>query len=121
MIAFGGNLTGFGLVNYFARNLDNLLIGRFWGAEQLGLYARAYQLLLLPIEQINAPITAVAVPVLSRLKDNPERYRSAYLRLLEKVALLTMPGMAFMIASSDLLVLIVLGPKWIQVSRIFSR
>ena len=120
MIAFGGNLTGFGLVNYFARNLDNLLIGRFWGAEQLGLYARAYQLLLLPIEQINAPITAVAVPVLSRLKDNPERYRSAYLRLLEKVALLTMPGMAFMIASSDLLVLIVLGPKWIQVSRIFS-
>ena len=83
MLAFGGNLTGFGVVNYFARNLDNLLIGRFWGPAQLGLYARAYQLLLLPIDQMITPITAVAVPALSRLKDSPERYRQAYLRLLE--------------------------------------
>jgi len=57
---------------------------------------------------------------LSRLKDSPERYRQAYLRLLEKVALLTMPFMAFMIASSDWLVRILLGPKWSGVSRIFA-
>jgi PST family polysaccharide transporter len=120
MLAFGGRLTGFSVVNYFARNLDNMLIGRFWGAEQLGLYARAYQLLLLPIDQINTPITSVAVPALSRLKDEPERYRSAYLRLLEKVALLTMPLMAFMIASSEQLIRIVLGEKWLGVSRIFA-
>lgn len=120
MLAFGGNLTGFSVVNYFARNLDNLLIGRYWGSEQLGLYGRAYQLLLLPIDQMITPITAVAIPALSRLKDSPERYRQAYLRLLEKVALLTMPVMAFMIASSDWLVGIVLGPRWTGVSRIFS-
>lgn len=120
MLAFGGNLTGFGVVNYFARNLDNLLIGRFWGPGQLGLYARAYQLLLLPIDQMITPITAVAVPALSRLKDSPERYRQAYLRLLEKVALFTMPIMAFMIVSSDWLVAIVLGPNWAGVSPIFS-
>jgi PST family polysaccharide transporter len=89
MLAFGGNLTGFGVINYFARNLDNALIGRYWGSQQLGLYGKAYQLLLLPIDQINAPITAVAVPVLSRLVDSPDRYRHAYLRILEKVAPLT--------------------------------
>ena len=120
MLAFGGNLTGFSVVNYFGRNLDNLLIGRFWGPQQLGLYARAYQLLLLPIDQMITPITAVAVPALSRLKDSPERYRQAYLRLLEKVALFTMPMMAFMIVSSDWLVAIVLGPNWAGVSPIFS-
>ena len=120
MLAFGGNLTGFAVVNYFARNLDNLLIGRYWGPQQLGLYARAYQLLLLPIDQMLTPISAVAVPALSRLKDSPDRYRQAYLRLLEKVALLTMPLMAFMIVSSDWLVAIVLGPKWTGVSPIFS-
>lgn len=120
MLAFGGNLTGFSVVNYFARNLDNLLIGRFWGPQQLGLYARAYQLLLLPIDQMITPITAVAIPALSRLKDSPERYRQAYLRLLEKVALLTMPLMAFMIVSSEWLVAIVLGPNWAGVSPIFS-
>ena len=57
LLAFGGNLTAFNLVNYFSRNLDNILIGRYWGSQELGLYAKAYQLLLLPIQQINIPIT----------------------------------------------------------------
>jgi len=120
MIAFGRNVTGFGILNYFARNLDNMLIGRFWGSQQLGLYARAYQLLLLPIDQINGPITAVAVPALSRLVNEPERYRGAYLRLLDKITMLTMPLMAFMIVTSDWIVALLLGPKWAGVGRIFS-
>ncbi|HEX8707729.1 MAG TPA: lipopolysaccharide biosynthesis protein [Pyrinomonadaceae bacterium] len=120
MLALGGNLTGFSMVNYFARNLDNVLIGRFWGPQQLGLYAKAYQLLLLPIEQINSPVTAVVVPTLSRLVDSPERYRQAYLRILEKLTMLTMPGVAFMIATSGWLVQLVLGPKWMGVSPIFT-
>jgi PST family polysaccharide transporter len=120
MLVFGRNLTGFSVVNYFARNLDNLLIGKFWGSQQLGLYAKAYQLLLLPIEQINTPIAAVAVPALSRLNDEPERYRQAYLRILEKVAILTMPGVALMIMTSDWITLIVLGPQWVNAARIFA-
>jgi PST family polysaccharide transporter len=120
MFAFGRNLTGFHVINYFARNLDNMLIGKFWGSGQLGLYAKAYQLLLLPIDQINSPIAAVAVPTLSRLTDSPERYRKAYLRILEKIAMVTMPGMAFMIACSDWIVRLVLGPQWIEAGRIFA-
>src|SRR4029077_17468142 len=95
MLLFGGNLTGFSVINYWARNLDNLLIGRVWGAAQLGLYSRAYQLLLLPVNQITVPITAVAMPALSRLVDSPERYRRAYVRILAKLAMVTMPLMAF--------------------------
>ena len=120
MLAFGGNLTGFAFVNYFSRNLDNLLIGRYWGPSQLGLYSRAYQLLLLPIDQISAPITTVAVPALSRLADSPDRYRRAYLRILEKIAIVTMPMMAFLVMTSDWVVEIVLGPQWRAVSSIFA-
>jgi O-antigen/teichoic acid export membrane protein len=120
MLTFGGHLTGFGFVNYFARNLDNLLIGRYWGPYQLGLYSRAYQLLVLPIDQINSPIAAVAVPALSRLADSPERYRRAYLRILEKIAILTMPLMALLIMTSDWVVEVVLGPQWRGVSPIFA-
>jgi len=120
MLAFGGNLTGFHVVNFFARNLDNMLIGLVWGSKPLGLYAKAYQLLLLPIDQINEPIASVAVPALSRLNDSQERYRKAYLRILEKLAMLTMPGMALMIATSDWMVTIVLGKQWIEASRIFA-
>jgi PST family polysaccharide transporter len=120
MLVFGGNLTGFSLINYWARNLDNLLIGRIWGASQLGLYSRAYQLLLLPIDQISAPISAVAVPALSRLADSPERYRQAYLRIVAKVAMVTMPLMAFMIVTSDWMVRVILGSQWMGVSPLFA-
>ncbi len=115
MLRFGGNLTGFSTLNFFARNLDNLLIGRVWGAEQLGIYSRAYQLMMLPIDQINEPISSVAIPSLSRLADSEDAYRRAYLRMLEKVALLTMPAIALMIVSADWIVEIVLGPQWRQV------
>ena len=80
MLSYGGDLTGFNFMSYFARNMDNLLIGKFWGAYQLGVYSRAYQMLLMPMQQINAPLAAVAVPALSRLADSPERYRAAYLK-----------------------------------------
>ena len=120
MIRFGGNLTGFATINFFTRNLDNLLIGRFWGAQQLGLYSRAYQLMMLPIEQINEPISSVAVPSLSRLADSPEDYRRAYLRMVEKVAFLTMPGVALMIATSDWIVAIILGPQWAEVGKLLG-
>jgi PST family polysaccharide transporter len=120
MLTFGRNLTGNNILNYIARNVDNLLIGRFWGSRQLGLYSRAYQLLLLPVDQINAPIDGVAVTALSRLLDSPERYRQAYLRMLEKLAMLTMPGMALMIATSDWIVRIVLGPQWDETGQIFA-
>ncbi|PYS43717.1 MAG: lipopolysaccharide biosynthesis protein [Acidobacteria bacterium] len=119
MLSYGGHLTGFNLMNYFARNTDNALIGKFWGAYQLGVYSRAYQLLLMPMSQINNPLVAVAVPALSRLTDSPERYRAAYLKIVEKIAMITMPGIVFMIAMSDSLVLFLLGPQWREAGRIF--
>lgn len=120
MLKFGRNLTGNNILNYVARNIDNLLIGRVWGPRQLGLYARAYQLLLLPLDQISAPIDGVAVTALSRLTDDPERYRGAYLRMLEKLAMVTMPTMALMIGTSDWLVRVMLGPQWVETGKIFA-
>lgn len=119
MLSYGGNLTGFNMMSYFARNLDNLLLGKFWGAYQLGVYSRAYQMLLMPMGQINAPLMSVAVPALSRLSDSPARYRAAFLKIVEKIAMITMPGVVFMIATSDWLVLFLLGPKWHDTGRIF--
>jgi O-antigen/teichoic acid export membrane protein len=119
MLSYGGNLTGFNAMTFFSRNLDNALIGKFWGPYQLGVYSRAYQMLLMPMQQINAPLAAVAVPALSRLADEPERYRAAYLKILEKIVMITMPLGALMIATSDWMVLLLLGPQWRETGRIF--
>ncbi len=112
MLSFGGNITGYGTVNYFSKNADNLLIGRFWGPQSLGLYNKAAQLVGLPTDQVHEPVMAVTVPALSRLADSPERYRKAYLRIMEKVLLLVMPVVALLIVASDWLVGIVLGSQW---------
>jgi O-antigen/teichoic acid export membrane protein len=119
MLSYGGNFTGTNLMIYFSRNLDNALIGKFWGSQQLGLYSKAYQLLLWPIQQIANPVANVALPALSRLADSPQRYREAYLNIIEKLAMITMPGVVLMIATSDWLVVFLLGEQWVETGRIF--
>ncbi len=119
MLKFGGNLTGFSLINYMARNIDNILIGKYIGTAQLGLYAKAYQLLVLPLNQINEPIRSVAVPLLSQLLDSPEQYRRTYIKILQKLMLLTMPLVIYMIATADWLIVILLGEQWQQAAPIF--
>jgi len=119
MLGFGGYLTGFGVVNYFARNLDKILLGRFWGAQSVGLYTKAYSLLLLPIGQITAPITAVAVPALSRLQKEPERFRNYYLRAITLVAYATIPLVVAMGVLSAEIIQLVLGEQWVDAAPIF--
>ncbi len=120
MLAFGGSMTGFNIVNYFSRNADNFLIGRFWGAQPLGLYAMAYKLLLLPIEQINAPVTSVALPTLSRLQTEPEKFKRYYYQAILMISSLGMPIIGFLFASSDLVIPLVLGQQWIEAVPIFQ-
>ena len=120
MLRFGGNLTGFNLVNYFSRNLDNVLIGRFNGEVSLGLYDRAYKLLLLPLNQIASPLARVALPLLAKLRNDERGYRSAFCRLLEAVLLATYPGVVFSMIDSHELIRQALGAKWLGVAPIFS-
>ena len=119
MLAFGGNLTGFRLVNYFSRNLDNVLIGRYWGSQELGLYAKAYQLVLLPIQQINSPVNNVALPALSSLQNDPEKYCRYYYKAILLITTLGMPIVCFMFAAADRVILLMLGEQWLDIVPIF--
>ncbi|GAB3048444.1 lipopolysaccharide biosynthesis protein [Stenotrophomonas tumulicola] len=120
LLGFGANVTAFELVNYFHRNLDSVLIGRVWGAESLGHYSRAYQMMMLPISSLRAPINAIAFPVLSRLQHNPAEFRTFYCRIASLLAFLSMPLMAFLIINSENVVSIALGKQWIAVAPIFA-
>ncbi|UCG53776.1 MAG: lipopolysaccharide biosynthesis protein [Candidatus Latescibacterota bacterium] len=119
MIAFGAHLTGFNIVNYVARNVDKMLIGWYWGAAPLGLYNNAYRLLLLPIQQINVPLTSVAVPTLSRLQEQRERYRAYYRRGVLLTVAAGMPIVAFLFVAAEKAVLTFLGSQWLDAVAIF--
>ena len=120
MLVFGGYITSFNIVNYFARNADNILIGRVWGAGPLGFYSKAYALLVLPLTQINQPLASVAVPALSRLRDDPLKYSSYYLRVISLISLVSTPLVGFLIVCSSDLILLILGSQWAAASNIFK-
>ena len=120
LVRFGAGLTGFNFANFFTRNLDNVLIGRYWGVGELGFYDRAYKLLLFPLQQITNPLARVMVPALSRLNEEPERYRHAFVRVIRMVLMVTLPGVAVGIALSDVLIPFALGEEWAESARIFQ-
>lgn len=119
MLTFGANLSGFEVLAYFARQADSILVGRFLGAEQLGIYAKAYGLLLLPIQQIQGPVHRVAIPVLSKLQDEPERFRRYFCTGLRSVGFVVIPGVTFLIVAAEEVVLIVLGDQWVDAVGVF--
>lgn len=119
LLGFGAGITGFNFANFFARNLDNVLIGRVWGEAQLGFYDRAYKLLLFPLSQIANPLSRVMIPALSRMTEEPDRYRHAFLRVLNLSLLVSLPGVAFATAMADPLIPFMLGEQWQPSAPIF--
>jgi O-antigen/teichoic acid export membrane protein len=109
---FSGNLFGFNAFNYWARNADNLLIGKFIGSQALGLYSRAYQLMVLPVYQISGVAGAVMFPVLSSVQHDLARVRSIYLRSIGSIHLIAAPIYAGLFAVADTFVSAVLGERW---------
>ena len=120
LFKFGANLTGFQFLNYFARNADNMLIGAFYGSTPLGFYTKAYSLMLLPLSQLNAPFAAVALPALSRLVSEPDRYRKAFRQILEKLIIFTTPLAVICFLAGDQIISIYLGPDWEESAAIFK-
>jgi O-antigen/teichoic acid export membrane protein len=112
LFRFGGNLVGFNFFNYWVRNLDNILVGRYMGPTSLGLYSRAYGTMGLPLGFISAPLGGVMFPALSSIQDDKARVKSIYLQFISTIALLTFPMMLGMLAVSQVFVLAIFGEQW---------
>ena len=120
MIRFAMNTYGHFAANYCTRNLDNFLVGWFFGPASLGFYKKAYDLCVLPVAQLSDPLNSVGMPVLSRLRDNPEQYRRYALRALSTLAFVGMALGAGLALSGRDLILVVLGPRWDESGKIFT-
>lgn len=110
--------TGERALNYLGANLDKMFIGRGLGDSQLGIYTLPFQLILKPILIINPIFSRVAFPAFVNLrKDNSSLIRG-YLELLRLNAFVTLPIFLFMAFSSDVIVELLLGPKWVEAGSI---
>ena len=118
-LAFGLQLTGSRFLNYFATNADNFLIGRYIGGDALGIYNRAYSLFMVPVYQIQGPITSVSIPVLSALVGNQDRFKRYFSRILDIIAYLTIPLGLYCAVEAEFIIGLLLGPQWMNAVPVF--
>jgi PST family polysaccharide transporter len=119
MLRFGGTITLNNLVVYVAYNFDKLLLGRFWGADALGLYGRAYQLINVPTTNLHSAVGSVMFSALARLQDDPVRLRRYFLNGYTLVISITVPVSLFGALFADDIVQVVFGPKWADAATMF--
>jgi PST family polysaccharide transporter len=112
VFSYSLNLTVFNVFNYFARNADNLLIGKFLGAQDLGYYDLAYRLMMYPLQAIWSVLGRVMFPVYAKLKEDHARFGSAYLKVASSIGLLAFPAMIGLMLVAQPFVLTVYGAKW---------
>lgn len=112
LAGYGFNLMGFRFVNYFNRNLDNLLIGKFLGAASLGYYGKAYSIMLLPIQNISWTISRALFPAFSIIQDDLPRVREKYLQTNKYVSMITFPMMMGLLVLAPETIRILFGHKW---------
>jgi len=120
LIRFGAHVTVFDFINYFQRNADNLLIGLQWGAESLGIYSRAYSIVMFPISNLRGPLIAVAFPAMSRLHKDSELFRRYFCRIASILAFVSIPLMTYSVVTAEPIVRVVLGDDWLAVVPIFA-
>lgn len=120
LLHYSVNLGGFGVVNYWARNGDNLIIGKLLGAVALGIYDRAYALMLLPITQIISVVSDVMFTALSSIKNDKARVRGVYLRAISVIALISFPMMIGLFVVAEPFIASVYGAKWMAVAPILQ-
>jgi O-antigen/teichoic acid export membrane protein len=119
LIRFGGTITLNGVVVYIAYNLEKVLLGRFWGAEAIGIYGRAYQLVSIPTDNLNSSVGEVAFSGLSRVQDDPSRLKGYFLKGYSLILGLTIPIALVSVVFARELIVVVLGPKWAEAVPVF--
>jgi O-antigen/teichoic acid export membrane protein len=111
---FGYKLLLSGLLNSVFKQANNIVIGKYFSAAQLGFYTKAHQFSRVPSQNLNGIIQRVSYPVLSEMQDNPERLKHNYVKLIRATMLLTFTAMLGLAAVAKPLILTLLGEKWSQ-------
>ena len=106
------NLIGFNIFNYFVRNADYLLIGRYLGAQDLGYYTLAYRILLFPLQNISAVIGRVMFPAYSSIQHDNRRFCFVYLKIAATIAFITFPMMMGVLVLAEPFIVTVFGDNW---------
>lgn len=100
------------IVNYFLRNIDYIVLAKFFSPSVLGQYVIAYKILLFPMKNVTSTITRVGMPMLAKLDSTSQAFKTRYFSMLESVSLIAFPIMIFLAFNSGLIVSITFNEKY---------
>lgn len=104
----------FNLVNYFSRNLDNLLISKIMGVVALAYYDKAYKLMLYPVGNLTQVITPVLHPILSEHQDDKHYIFTQYMKVVKILSLMGVFLSTYCLFAAEEIILIMFGDQWIK-------
>ena len=110
----------FNIINYFSRNLDKLLIGKFMPMSLLGYYEKSYRLMMLPLQNITYVITPVMHPILSDYQNDTNRLSISHEKIVRILAFLGLPFSVFLFLAAKEIILIIFGDQWIPSVSVFQ-
>ena len=112
VFSFSAYQFSFQLINYFSRNLDKLLMGRYMSLSQLGYYDKSYRLMMLPLQNIAYVISPVMHPIFSEMQHDLKQLGASYLKVVRLLAFIGLPLSAVLFFTAQELVLIIFGDQW---------
>lgn len=118
LMKFGAHLTGLSIASFAATSLSPLVIGRLFGAWEVGLFDRGYRLVNMSLIQFLTPLSRIAETSLARLHADPNRYRQAHLQFSEALILFLTPGLLCLALMPDYAVEVLYGKEWTTASAI---
>ncbi|MEM8583721.1 MAG: oligosaccharide flippase family protein [Bacteroidota bacterium] len=120
---FGLPITVSSILVFLSRRLDDLLIGRRFGDDQLGVYGRAYALLTMPFMTLTRGFGRVMLPRIARDRERGLDGFDTYLSGVRSIAWLGYPAVILAVVLVEPFVDWWLGPAWalmVPLGRIFA-
>lgn len=115
LLAFSTFQFGFNVINFFSRNLDNVLVGKYLGPVSLGVYDKAYQLMRYPLMMLTFAMTPAIQPVIRHHAEDPATAEAIHSRFVVRMAWLGLVAGAVLLVGARWIVAVLLGPGWDQV------
>ncbi len=112
LLHFSGGMTIGRVANYAASNGDNLVVGRYLGADDLGIYGRAYQIMVAPAAMIGNVLEKVLFPAMVKVNHDDVLLGRAFVRGLSLLAVIMLPVSALIFVLAPEIIALMLGPQW---------
>lgn len=118
--SFGFPAAGSSVATFFSRNIDNLIVLKFIGKTEAGIYSRIYTLTMFPVTQLSYIISRVYFPKLSILRNNQKEYQRVFFRGFYLISLIILTFSSLLALYSESIIRITLGVEWLDGSTILK-